>query len=42
VTDVCAPIAEGLVAETVTPGSTPPLLSTTLPLIDPVVLAPPP
>ena len=33
---------EGLVALTVTPGSTPPLLSATLPLIDPVVLAPPP
>src|SRR5436190_10631396 len=36
------PIEEGLVALTVTPGSTPPLLSATLPLIDPVVLAPPP
>src|SRR5262245_14725208 len=33
---------DGLVALTVTPGSTPPLLSATLPLIEPVVLAPPP
>src|SRR5476649_1634905 len=33
---------EGLVALTVTPGRTPPLLSATLPLIEPVVLAPPP
>src|SRR5471030_231266 len=33
---------EGLVALTVTPGSTPPLLSATLPLIEPVVDAPPP
>ena len=36
------PMDEGLVALTVTPGSTPPLLSETLPLIEPVVLAPPP
>src|SRR5260221_6676815 len=33
---------EGLVALTVTPGRTPPLLSATLPLMEPVVLAPPP
>src|SRR4029077_19526739 len=33
---------EGLVALTVTPGRTPPLLSATLPLIEPVVDAPPP
>src|ERR1051325_7524476 len=36
------PIDEGLVALTVTPGRTPPLLSATLPLIEPVVDAPPP
>ena len=42
VTDDCTPIIDELVALTVTPGSTPPLLSVTLPLIDPVVLAPPP
>src|SRR5580704_3593957 len=42
VTAVCAPIMDGLVAVTVTPGSTPPLASLTLPLIEPVVLAPPP
>src|SRR5262245_5308252 len=36
------PIAAGLVAFTVTPGSTALLVSATLPLIDPVVLAPPP
>src|SRR5476649_2870050 len=42
VTETCVPIIEGLVAVTVTPGSTPPLLSATLPLIEPVELAPPP
>jgi len=36
------PIIDGLVTVTVTPGSTALLLSNTLPLIDPVVLAPPP
>src|SRR3954469_16307849 len=36
------PIADGLVAFTVTPGSTALLVSLTRPLIDPVVLAPPP
>src|SRR5262245_30623954 len=36
------PIDEGLVAFTVTPGNTALLVSVTLPLIDPVVLAPPP
>ena len=36
------PISDGLVAVTVTPGSTAPLLSATLPLIVPVLLAPPP
>src|SRR5262245_39895843 len=36
------PIEFGLVADTVTPGNTPPLLSATLPLMEPVLLAPPP
>src|SRR6516162_3056697 len=36
------PIIDGLVTLTVTPGSTALLVSATLPLIDPVVLAPPP
>src|SRR5438552_1554372 len=36
------PIADGLVAFTVTPGSTALLVSVTRPLIEPVVLAPPP
>src|SRR5581483_1339317 len=42
VTAVCTPISDGLAAVTVTPGRTAPLLSTTLPLMEPVVLAPPP
>ena len=33
---------DGLVTVTFTPGSTPPLESATFPLIEPVVLAPPP
>src|SRR5260370_39913737 len=41
-TDVCVPMRDGLVAVTVAPGRTAPLESTILPLIDPVVLAPPP
>ncbi len=42
VTCVCVPIIDGLVAVTVTPGSTAPLLSATRPWIVPVLLAPPP
>jgi len=42
VTAVNAPICAGDVAVTVTPGSTPPLSSTTWPLMLPVELAPPP
>jgi len=42
VTVDCTPIIDGLVTVTVTPGRTPPLLSATLPLIEPVVDAPPP
>src|SRR5262249_6247004 len=42
VTAVCTPIIAGLLTVTVTPGSTAPLESATLPLIVPVELAPPP
>ena len=42
VTAVSAPIWAGLVAVTVTPGSTPPCASFTSPLMLPVELAPPP
>ena len=42
VTTVNWPIWAGLVAVTVTPGSTPPCASDTLPLMLPVELAPPP
>src|SRR4029453_12903618 len=42
VTCVCAPIIDGLVAVTVTPGNTAPLLSATRPWMVPVLLAPPP
>ena len=38
----CAPIIDGLVAVTVTPGRTAPLLSAARPWIVPVLLAPPP
>ena len=42
VTAVSAPICAGLVAVTVTPGSTPPWPSLISPLMLPVELAPPP
>src|SRR5437867_8368667 len=42
VTDTCGPSIAGLVAVTVTPGSTAWLASVTLPLMVPVELAPPP
>ena len=42
VTAVSWPICAGLVAMTVTPGSTPPCASFTSPLMLPVELAPPP